>query len=254
MANLEDANVRDVLAGPATAHDFSTGSSFVGPRKVLAVSPARFELSVPGRFNQMNANGAATAAKELGATDEAVKEALASFKGIWRRFEMLGTKNDVTVFSDYGHHPTAVAATLAASIEIRNKCAKPDDHRILLCFQPHHRNRTKHLFLDFVPSFDGADVLVLCEIYDVAGRDATEDENVSSQDLVDAVIRHDADRHVSRLVEYAPDPASAVRRVMELAKHGDAVIVMGAGDIDDAIRTLFTPPTSPSLGEDSSIL
>lgn len=214
VANMEDAQVRDV----------------VGSRNVLAVSPVRFELSVPGRFNQMNASAAATAAKELGATEEAVKEALTSFKGIWRRFEFLGEKNGAKYFSDYGHHPTAVAVTLQAA---------KDGSRVLLCFQPHHRNRTKHLFLDFVPSFDAADVLVLCEIYDVAGRDASEDEDVSSKDLVDAVIRHDADRNAVRTVEYAPDPTSAVRRIMELAKPGDVVIVMGAGDIDAAIRNIL---------------
>jgi UDP-N-acetylmuramate--alanine ligase len=108
--------------------------------------------------------------------------------------------------------------------------------RVLLCFQPHHRNRTKSLFLDFVPSFDAADVLVLCEIYDVAGRDAKEDADVSSHDLVDAVVRHDADRGVTRTVEYAADPTTAVRRVLELAAAGDIVICMGAGDIDGAVR------------------
>ena len=191
----------------------------------------RFVLNVHGAFNAVNAAGAALLALELGAEYPAIAAGLESFKGIWRRMELLRDKDDIRIYSDYGHHPTAVAATLAAAKEMSM------DSRVLLCFQPHHRNRTKHLFLEFVPSFDLADALILCEIYDVAGRDAGEDADISSKDLVDAIVRHDADRSAKRLVEYAPDPTSAVNRVMELAEPGDVVIVMGAGDIDAVIRT-----------------
>jgi len=190
----------------------------------------RFNLSIPGHFNAMNAAGAALLARELGASYPDEGAALEAFKGIWRRFEFVGEHEDARVYSDYGHHPTAVAATLKAAKE------SFPDRRVLLCFQPHHRNRTKSLFLEFIPSFDLADELILCEIFDVAGRDAKEDENVSSHDIVDAVVRHDADRGVKRAVEYAADPAAAVKRVLELAKPNDIVICMGAGDIDGAVR------------------
>ncbi len=193
----------------------------------------RFALGVPGTFNAMNAAGAALMALELGAPYPTIARALADFHGIWRRFESLGEKGGVRIISDYGHHPTAVAATLSAAHEIHPEA------RIVLCFQPHHHNRTKHLFLDFVPSFDAADALILCEIYDVAGRDADEDAGISSKDLVDAVQRHDADRGVVRDVEYASDPDAAVKRSFEIAHAGDVLIVMGAGDIDDAIRKIL---------------
>jgi UDP-N-acetylmuramate--alanine ligase len=178
----------------------------------------------------MNAAGAALLARELGVSYEDIGAALEAFKGIWRRFEFLGEVHESRVYSDYGHHPTAVAATLRAAKE------SFPNRRVLLAFQPHHRNRTKSLFAEFIPSFDDADELVLCEIYDVAGRDATEDEKVSSHELVEAVTKRDADRGAKRTVEYAANPTAAVMRILELAKADDIVICMGAGDIDGAAR------------------
>ncbi len=230
VANLDNTNVKN-LVGAIHELPLRNGTRLVP----FAFEP--YHLDVPGRFNQMNASGAAAAARELGASEDSITSALASFTGIWRRFEFLGEKNGAKIYSDYGHHPTAVSATLAAANDARRPTP---DARVLLCFQPHHHNRTKHLFLDFVPSFDLADVLVLCEIYDVAGRDESEDADVSSRDLVDAITRHDADRGVSRPVEYAPDPTTAVRRIMELAEPNDRVIIMGAGDIDEVIRNIMT--------------
>jgi len=193
----------------------------------------RFSLRVHGSHNVLDAAGAALVALQLGAPYEKIATALDKFTGIWRRFEFLGEMNGAKVFSDYGHHPTAVAATLSAARELY------PDSRLVLCFQPHHRNRTRNLFKDFVPSFDAADVLVLCEIYDVAGRDASEDADVSSRQLVEAVKARDAERSHKRLVEFATDPIASVERVKDLAKPGDVVIIMGAGDIDDAIRREF---------------
>lgn len=192
-----------------------------------------FNLHVPGTHNALNAAGAALMALQLGAPHYAVAEALESFKGIWRRFEFLGELEGAKIYSDYGHHPTAVSSTLAAAKQIF------PDSRIVLCFQPHHRNRTRNLFADFVPAFDSADVLVLCEIYDVKGRDAAEDADVSSRQLVAAVQARDEDSGRSRQVEFAPDPRTAVELTASLIKPGDTVIIMGAGDIDDEARKIF---------------
>jgi UDP-N-acetylmuramate--alanine ligase len=194
----------------------------------------RFNLSVPGEFNAMNAAGAALLARALGVEYQDMAVALEAFKGIWRRFEYLGQAHDAFVYSDYGHHPTAVSATLHAAHETF------PDRRIVLCFQPHHRNRTKSLFLDFVSSFDEADALILCEIYDVPGRDEEADKDISSNDLLDALVRHDADRQVTRMVEYSKDPKSSVIRTLEIAQQNDILIFMGAGDIDAAVRGVVT--------------
>lgn len=190
----------------------------------------RFNLAVPGHFNAMNAAAAFLMADAFGVAYPDAGGVLERFNGIWRRFEFLGESGGARVYSDYGHHPTAAAETLKAARESFPR------RRALLCFQPHHRNRTKALFAEFVPSFDGADALVLCEIFEVAGRDEDTDKDVSSRQLVEAVLRRDAERGIRRAVEYEPTPASAVDRTLALAKPDDIVIVMGAGDIDAAIR------------------
>jgi UDP-N-acetylmuramate--alanine ligase len=193
----------------------------------------RFVLRVSGSHNALNAAGATLLALEIGVSVEAVYAGMESFTGIWRRMERLGELDGAIVYSDYAHHPTAVAATLQAAQE-----AHPGQ-RLVLCFQPHHRNRTRSLFAEFVPSFDLADELVLCEIYDVAGRDATEDAEMSSRNLVDAVKERDANKGRARAVEYAPNPEEAVALARRLAKPGDVLLVFGAGDIDDEIRKQY---------------
>lgn len=185
----------------------------------------RFRLRIPGRMNVMNAAAAASLCASTGLLLQDLTDAIASFPGIWRRFETIADKNDILVVSDYGHHPTAVAATLEAAKTFYQ------GRRIVLAFQPHHRNRTKNLFDAFVPSFDRADALLLTEIYDVAGRDAKEDENISSRDLQDAVVRRDAERGNVRSVEYASNPDEALAVLKRWAREGDVIIVMGAGDI-----------------------
>jgi len=186
---------------------------------------SRFTLQLPGRMNVMNATGALTLALQLGVSGDAIRRVLESFEGVWRRFERIADYHNMLVISDYAHHPTAIAATLEAAKQFY------PGRRIVLCFQPHHRHRTKHLFLDFVPSFDKADVLILTEIYDVAGRDDSQDQDISSRDLEQAIMHHDADRGVKRLVEYAANPEEALQTLRRLRVAGDVILVMGAGDI-----------------------
>lgn len=185
----------------------------------------RFRLRIPGRMNVMNAAAAASLCASTGLMLQNLTDAIAAFPGIWRRFETIAERDGVLVISDYGHHPTAVAATLEAAKTFYQ------GRRVVLAFQPHHRNRTKHLFDAFVPSFDRADALLLVEIYDVAGREIVEDGDISSRDLQDAVVRRDAERHVVRSVEYAPNPEEALAVLKRWVRDGDVVIVMGAGDI-----------------------
>ncbi len=187
--------------------------------------PSKVELYVPGKMNAANATGALALVSSLGIPATEAAPTLRHYHGIWRRYEIISDRDNVLVVSDYGHHPTAVAANLDAT-----KSFYPG-RRIVLCFQPHHKKRTRDLFLDFVPSFDKADLLLLTEIYDVAGRDEPGEEPISSRDLQDAVIRHDADRAVQRSVEYAPDPEEALTILKRWKKPGDIILVMGAGDI-----------------------
>ncbi len=187
------------------------------------------ESKLFGAYNVQNTVAAALMARELGVADEFIVKAAQEFTGIWRRMELIGEQNGVPIYSDYGHHPTAVRSALDGLRE-----AFPDK-RLVLCFQPHHKNRTKELFNDFVTCFDRADVLILCEIYDVAGRNAKEDESMSSKLLLQEIQKREVARPLVQ-IEYAPDPESAIDRTLALLQPGDVVVVMGAGDIDEALR------------------
>ncbi len=202
---------------------------------------ARFSLSVPGRFNVYNALAAIAAASELGVPAAVIQKTVAAFPGIWRRFERVGEFRGAPVYSDYGHHPTALSGTLSAAREFF------PGHRIVLCFQPHQHNRTRKLFDEFVASLDGADVAVIAEIFDVAGRESTEDAAVSSKDLVSAVSRRDAGRGVDRPVLYAASPEASFDALQDLVRPDDIVIVMGAGDIYKVAERLASDKTNQEL-------
>ena len=184
----------------------------------------RFRLPIPGKMNVMNCVAALSLVSSLGVPWTGLETVLARFHGIWRRFQKISDQDGILVVSDYGHHPTAVAATLEAA-----KAFYPG-RRIVLAFQPHQRKRTSDLFLDFVPSFDRADALLLMEIFDVAGRE-NDDDSVSSRDLQDAIVRHDADRSMVRSVEYASSLDETLAVLKRWKRSGDVIIVMGAGDI-----------------------
>lgn len=196
------------------------------------------EIGVPGIFNRANAAAARIVAKQYGIADDVIAKSLASFAGIWRRFERVGDIDfppvrgeikggaGIPVISDYAHHPTAVKATLLAAHEFF------PGKRIVLAFQPHQHNRTRELFDDFVTAFDAADVVVLAEIYGVKGRTDTAD--VSSTDLVDAIKAHNPSLDIS----YAASLDDVETKLREEIKDGDVVLVMGAGDIDSVARRL----------------
>ncbi|MFA6131655.1 MAG: UDP-N-acetylmuramate--L-alanine ligase [Patescibacteria group bacterium] len=183
-------------------------------------------LQVPGNFNVMNAMAAATAALAVGVPFGAVQAGLEKFFGVWRRFERVGNFQGADVFSDYGHHPTAIKGTLEAAREFF------PGRRIVLCFQPHQHERTKSLFNEFVDSFDGADVLILPEIFEVAGR--TEDMNISSRDLVAAI----KEKYPAKEVMFTSDLSATELLLKTIIQENDVLIIQGAGDIDNLARRI----------------
>lgn len=183
-------------------------------------------LAVPGLFNVMNALAATSAAAELGVPFETIARALQSFQGTWRRFERVGDWLGADVYSDYGHHPTAIEQTLIAAREFF------PGRRIVLCFQPHQHERTKTLFDGFVSALAGADALVVSEIFAVAGR--TEVENISSKDLVTAINK----KNLENKARYARDLAEAETILRDLVQPTDVLIFQGAGDVDTLARRI----------------
>ncbi|HUE40181.1 MAG TPA: UDP-N-acetylmuramate--L-alanine ligase [Candidatus Binatia bacterium] len=175
------------------------------------------ELQMPGRHYALNALAAAIAACEVGVSFATVREALAQFGGIHRRFEVLGEASNILVVDDYGHHPEEVRATLRAA---REGFAR---RRLIVAFQPHRFSRTRDLFDDFLTAFDDADKLFLTEIY-AAGEERI--EGVSGELLFQALKRRG---HLD--VEYRPTREAIAAALLDALRPGDLLVVLGAGDI-----------------------
>jgi len=183
-------------------------------------------LVVPGKFNVANSLAAIACADYLGADAQKIKAALKDFRGLWRRAEVLGEYEGATIISDYGHHPTEIMNTVGAVREFY------PNKRIVWVFQPHHHNRTKELFNDFAKSFGGVDVLLVSDIYDVAGREEAADQDVDSEKLSQAI----ADASPNVKVKYVGGLKDTKSAAVYEIKEGDVVVFQGAGDIDDIAR------------------
>lgn len=194
--------------------------------QIFDVAGVEVSLKIPGEFNAFNAASAITTAHTAGVEDDVAIKSLADFSGTWRRFEHVGKWQDADIYSDYAHHPTAVAGALAAYKEFFS------DRRLVLVYQPHQHSRTHELFDEFVESFDVADVLILSEIYEVSGR--TEEKFESSKDLAEKV----ADRKTVNTVLYGGDLNATESKLRDVVKKDDIVIIMGAGTIDELARKL----------------
>jgi UDP-N-acetylmuramate--alanine ligase len=188
----------------------------------------RVKLRLPGIHNVRNSLAAIAVADELQIGDKAVVAALEKFEGIDRRFQILGDvqvqKGTVTIVDDYGHHPTEVAATLAAA-----KSGYPD-RRVVLVFQPHRYTRTRDLMDDFATVLCGADALVLLDVY-AAGEDPI--AGADGRSIARAIRTRGAVEPV--FVESMEDLAHVLEGVLE---DGDLVLTMGAGDISAYAHSL----------------
>jgi UDP-N-acetylmuramate--alanine ligase len=173
-------------------------------------------LAVPGRHNLLNALSAVAVGLELGLRFEAIAAALAEFHGADRRFQPLGEAEGVLVVDDYGHHPTEIAAVIAAA-------RAGLERRLVVVFQPHRYTRTQRLLGEFGETLAGADLVVLCDIY-AAGEDPIPGVTV---DAVAASI--EAAGGATPVIVRAIDDAPAA--VAGVVRPGDLVITLGAGSI-----------------------
>ena len=188
----------------------------------------RMRLRVPGRHNVLNALAAVAVSMEVGISFPRIAAALEEFSGAERRFQTRGEADGVLVVDDYGHHPTEIAAVLAAA-------RAGIDRRIIAVFQPHRYSRTAQLLDEFGPAFRGADHVVLTEIY-AAGEEPI--PGITAEALA-ASLRRSASVPVDLVPRLDDVPAA----VAALARPGDLVITLGAGSIGsigervlDAIR------------------
>ena len=186
-------------------------------------------MAVPGRFQISNALAAAAAMDACGIPWEAILSGLSHYIGAGRRMEHRGEINGAAVYDDYGHHPTEVKATLEGAKALCT--AGREDGRLICVFQPHTYSRTANLYPLFLNAFDAADKVLLMDIY--AAREQNE-YGISSQRMAE-----DINAQCPEKVSYCPTAADAAQAVRALAREGDCVVVMGAGDVTKVTADLF---------------
>jgi UDP-N-acetylmuramate--alanine ligase len=186
-----------------------------GPRTVLgAAGPVQLDISVPGRHNALNAAAAFGLCVQLGVPVAEVVAGLAAYRGARRRMELTGEADGVQVIDSYAHHPTELAADLAAAREVA------PGGRVIAIFQPHLFSRTRIFAADFAAALGAADEALVMDVY--AAREDPE-PGVTGRLISDAVPGGRA--------MFVPDRGSVPAVIAGLAKPGDLVLTMGAGDV-----------------------
>ena len=175
------------------------------------------ELPVPGRHNVSNALAAVAVALHLGVGDDAIRSALAGYRGVGRRFTRVGEAGGIAVIDDYGHHPVEIAATIAAARQ-----AVAPGARVIAVHQPHRFTRLSSLFDQFATCFDGADAVGLLPVYP-AGEDPI--PGATTEALLAAMA---ARGRPASLLTQEDDLAALVRAQ---GRPGDLVLCLGAGTI-----------------------
>lgn len=179
----------------------------------------RVRLGIPGRHNVLNSLAVIAFATEVGVSFDRIDEALTSFRGAKRRFEMKRHSDRVTIVDDYGHHPTEIAATIQTA---RSQHAG----RLICLFQPHRFSRTRLLREEFGACFEGVDELWVTDVYAASEAPIP---GISGQTIVDAVLEHG---EVEKVVSH-PSLATLHLAVGAKLEPGDWVITLGAGNIHE---------------------
>ena len=173
-------------------------------------------MPMPGLHNALNATAALAVAHELGMSAEAIRAGLGNFGGVKRRFTVTGRWNGITIFDDYGHHPVEIAAVLRAA-------RASTKGQVIAVVQPHRYSRLQSLFNEFATCFNDADCVIVAEVYP-AGEAPVADINRDS--LVRAITAHGHRQPIA--LDHPRDLPGIVRQV---ARPGDYVVLLGAGNI-----------------------
>ncbi|MBY6063878.1 UDP-N-acetylmuramate--L-alanine ligase [Pseudidiomarina sediminum] len=212
-------------------------SRFVVHRK--GREPLAVTVNLPGRHNALNALAAIAVATDEGIEDAAIQGALQQFGGIGRRFQRLGEfpcqreeqTGEVMLIDDYGHHPTEVAATIAAA-----RAGWPE-HRIVMAFQPHRYSRTRDLYDEFVSVLAEVDVLLLLDVYS-AGEAAV--QGADSRALTKSLRMRGKAEPI-----YVGDRGELMRVLADILRPNDLVLAQGAGNIGAIARELALTQLEP---------
>ena len=257
VISSDDAGARRVTAAldhPTVLTFGEDASSDIRVSDIASSGPVSFtlhrgdaswpvQLRVPGRHNAINATGAFAVLVGLGVEPEAAIEGLETFGGTERRFELHGTVRGVSVYDDYAHHPTEVAAALQAARSVVG------DGRLIAVHQPHLYSRTRMMAQEFAETYERlADHTVVLDVY---GAREDPEPGVTGALVSERFV--DASR-----VDFVPDWQSAAVRTAEIAREGDFVVTLGCGDVYRIVpqllgaldaRTAPDPSTAEETGE-----
>jgi len=197
----------------------SDGATFdvcILPRDGETIMMRGLHLPMAGWHNVSNALAAIAVARELGVSEEQIREGLRTFEGVKRRFTTTGEANGVRIVDDYGHHPVEIAAVLRAARQVSKG-------KVVAVVQPHRYTRLRDLFADFSSCFNDADTVVVADVY-TAGEQPI--DGVDKNALVEGLRRYG---HRRAIPLEGPDQLASL--IAEETKSGDLVVCLGAGDI-----------------------
>lgn len=242
---IEDDNVRKIMpfiSRPISTYGFSDEANFQAVNlrsegtfmhfdvKRSLSSKRTFKdlhvtLNMPGRHNVLNALAAIAVATELGVSDTAICEALASFNGVGRRFTYIGDfkvpqkcgGGQFTMIDDYGHHPVEIAATIDAA-----RGAWPD-RRLVVAFQPHRYTRTRDCFGEFVNVLSRADALILSQVYSAGEAPISAADSRALQQAISQKSQLES--------LYVEEIGKMPEAILDFSRDKDVVVTMGAGSI-----------------------
>ena len=248
IANADDRNTMDTLDGidrpfitfglgnyadiycsePVWEKGLPTFDLYQGERFVCTIS-----LTIPGLHNVKNALAAAATALHMGIDPKFIAQGLNSYHGAERRFEYKGELNGAKIYDDYAHHPGEIHVLLQTAKSLGYQ-------RVICAFQPHTYSRTKALFDDFVQELQLADLTLLAEIYPAREVNTI---GISSKDLAAKIPN----------AEYYPTFAELEARLRQLARPGDLILTVGAGELDQVSNALVKKTTKNECNSSAQI-
>ena len=220
IENEADFKIENIQYGEYTKFQVHNTLSQDHTAKLLGLTED-YQTQLPGQINVYNALAAVATLRTLGFQSNQIALDLLSFKGVKRRFELVGVKNGITLIDDYAHHPTAVKETLdAAKIKYPNS-------RVWAVFEPHTFSRTKATLPELIKAFDSADKVLISEIY--PAREKASEATIQSEEVVKEIQNHNSKFQIQDSLRLVKDKQQALDILKAELKPGDVVIVMAVG-------------------------